>query len=1069
MAVLALGLVGAGLTSAIGIGASIGWMGGVVLGNLLFGSNKGSNVEGSRLSDLSVQTSTYGGTIQLVYGTMRVSGNVIWSTELQETRHVTHQSGGKGGGGGGATQTTYTYSVSFAVGLCAGPVSTVRRIWADTKLIYDATASNTQATEKYPGVIRIHTGTEDQQPDSTIEMHLGMGNVPAYRGLCYLVFTDLQLADFANRIPNISAEVVASGAMDCDAVVLPSIPSMFREGGVIDPARGTLIGVNASRIYKYDLVNNTLALNAPLNGDVYGDLRGIDSEGYLYHATDAYGVGMHLCKRHPDTLAIVAKTTKRVGFSVTGFVLGDKIFVHRSRCVYDLDFNLFADLSALFPSASEAPMCMDADGRYWQAASDKIRCVGLDALGDGDVAEWDVSAWTSGQTPNALFWDDATGHLFFKINQLHRIVKWHPDNGFAGYVDTLAISVGFTLQADYAFPQKGRFWAAGDLYAALIDLASMRVEKTISLMPYLPTTATHFSGCYEKFTHSVVIMTDAGEIKYPLERYGSDQVSLASVLTSLCEKAGLQQTDILTNEVSQSVRGYVMSRRASARDAIEPLLGTFFIDAVETDGVLRFVPRGQDSVATIPYDDLGAVEGTSNDEPLRVTESRTQELELPQRIDLTHYDPDRDYQTNTQNAARNSNAVTTKDKQTVEVSIVLSADEAAQVADKTLTAAWIARNAFTFNLPPKWLRLDPADVIAVALPDATLALRLTQVDFGGNNIVACKAVAEDEIAYTSDAKGTGAALASSPIPISTPISALVMDLPMLRAEDNGLGLYYAFGLKNNGSASLYRSPDALAWNIVGVGTARPAYGFAATVLASPLSPWSWDETNTVQIALSHGSLDSKTELEVLNWSNTAVLGDEIIQWRTATMLAANLYELSGLTRGRRGTEWAIGTHKIGEKFVVLATDGLYRMAMAATEIGQTSYYKATPSGGDWDDAAQSSLKYNAASLRCFSPVHIAGSRDISGNLTLSWVMRARWNGEWLDSIDISNYETTEAYQIDILNGSTVVRTIDATTTTAAYSAADQTTDFGAAQNVLAIAIYQINSTIGRGYAGKATV
>ena len=88
MAVLALGLAGAGLTSAIGIGASIGWMGGVVLGNLLFGSNKGSNVEGSRLSDLSVQTSTYGGTIKLVYGTMRVSGNVIWSTPLKETRHV---------------------------------------------------------------------------------------------------------------------------------------------------------------------------------------------------------------------------------------------------------------------------------------------------------------------------------------------------------------------------------------------------------------------------------------------------------------------------------------------------------------------------------------------------------------------------------------------------------------------------------------------------------------------------------------------------------------------------------------------------------------------------------------------------------------------------------------------------------------------------------------------------------------------------------------------------------------------------------------------------------------------
>ncbi len=1069
MAVLALGLVGAGLTSAIGIGASIGWMGGVVLGNLLFGGSKGSNTEGSRLSDLSVQSSTYGGTIQLVYGTMRVSGNVIWSTPLKETRHVQTQRGGKGGGGGSSTQTTYTYSVSFAVGLCAGPVSTVRRVWADTKLIYDATASNTQATEKYPGVIRVHTGAEDQHPDSTMEMHLGAGNVPGYRGLCFLTFTDLQLADFANRIPNISAEVVASGAMDCDAVILQKVPSMFREGGVIDPARGVLLCVNATRAFKYDLVNNTLALNTPLVDAVYGDLRGLDSEGYLYHATDAYGVGMHLCKRNPDTMAVVAKTKKRIDFSVSGFVLGDKIFVHRSRKVYDLDFGLVADLSEFFPSANEAPMCADGSGRYWQASSDKIRRVEVDILGNGDVAEWDVSAWTGGLRPNIIFWDDTTGHLFFKINQLRRIVKWHPDNGFVAYVDGVSLAAGYTLQDDYSFPQKGRYWTANDLTATLVDLVSMRVEKTINLMPYMPTYATHFCGCYEKFTHSAIIMTDAGEVKYPLERFGSDNVSLASILTDLCERAGLKQTDLLTNEVSQSVHGYVMSRRASARDAIEPLLGAYFIDAAETDGVLRFIPRGQELTATIPYDDLGAVEGTSNNNPLRVTETRTQELELPQRIDLTHYDPDRDYQSNTQNAARASNAVTTKDQQTVELSIALSADEAAQIADKTLTSAWIGRNQFEFNLPPKWLRLDPTDVIDVLLSDATLALRLTQVDFGGNNIVACKAVAEDEIAYTSNAKGAGVPIASNPIPISTPISALVMDLPMLRAEDDGLGLYYALALKNNGTASLYKSPDALTWSIIGTGEAAPAYGWASSVLAAPLSPWSWDETNNVQIALSHGTLDSKTALEVLNWNNVGLLGDELIQWRNATLLAENLYQLSGLLRGRRGTEWATGTHKIGDRFVVLATDGFYRMAMATTEMGQLSYYKAIPTGGDWDDAAQTSLKYNAASLRCFSPVHVKGIRDGSSNLTLSWVMRARWNGEWLDSIDISNYEATEAYEIDILNGDTVVHTLSATTTSATYSAADQTIDFGEAQSVLSIAIYQINSTIGRGTPGKATV
>lgn len=98
MAVLALGVVGSALGSAIGIGASAGWLGGVMLGNLLFGGGKGQNIEGPRIDDLSVQTSTYGAPIPLVYGTMRISGNVIWSTPLKETRTVKRSSGGKGGG-----------------------------------------------------------------------------------------------------------------------------------------------------------------------------------------------------------------------------------------------------------------------------------------------------------------------------------------------------------------------------------------------------------------------------------------------------------------------------------------------------------------------------------------------------------------------------------------------------------------------------------------------------------------------------------------------------------------------------------------------------------------------------------------------------------------------------------------------------------------------------------------------------------------------------------------------------------------------------------------------------------
>ena len=46
---------------------------------------------------------------------------------------------------------------------------------------------------------RLYTGSETQSPDSLIEAKEGAGLAPAYRGLAYIVFERLPLADFGNR------------------------------------------------------------------------------------------------------------------------------------------------------------------------------------------------------------------------------------------------------------------------------------------------------------------------------------------------------------------------------------------------------------------------------------------------------------------------------------------------------------------------------------------------------------------------------------------------------------------------------------------------------------------------------------------------------------------------------------------------------------------------------------------------------------------------------------------------------------------------------------------------------
>lgn len=157
--------------------------------------------EANKLDDLTVQTSTYGAMIHILYGTMRFAGNIIWSTDLKEHKTVTTETsgGGKGGGGGQSVvkTTTYTYTCSFAIGICAGTIDRISRIWADTKEI---TIDNNYC--------RLYTGNETQNPDPLIQGIEGIGKTPAYRGLAYIVIQDFLLTDYANRIPNFTFEVV---------------------------------------------------------------------------------------------------------------------------------------------------------------------------------------------------------------------------------------------------------------------------------------------------------------------------------------------------------------------------------------------------------------------------------------------------------------------------------------------------------------------------------------------------------------------------------------------------------------------------------------------------------------------------------------------------------------------------------------------------------------------------------------------------------------------------------------------------------------------------------------------
>ena len=202
-ALLPAGLTVLGATiSGAAIGSQVGALAGSYIDQALFGATgQARAVSGPRLSDLRLTTSTEGAPVPRLFGRARLGGQVIWATDLEEEA-VT--SGGGGGSKGspaasGATRTDYAYYANFAVALCEGPITGIGRVWADGREL-----------DLRPLVWRLHTGSEDQEPDSLIVAREGGDAAPAYRGVAYIVFEHMALAEFGNRLPQLSFEVFRS-------------------------------------------------------------------------------------------------------------------------------------------------------------------------------------------------------------------------------------------------------------------------------------------------------------------------------------------------------------------------------------------------------------------------------------------------------------------------------------------------------------------------------------------------------------------------------------------------------------------------------------------------------------------------------------------------------------------------------------------------------------------------------------------------------------------------------------------------------------------------------------------
>lgn len=552
-----------------------------------------------------------------------------------------------------------------------------------------------------------------------------------------------------------------------------------------------------------------------------------------------------------------------------------------------------------------------------------------------------------------------------------------------------------------------------------------------------------------------------------------DICTLADLADSLSERAGIEPGDRDFSPFdAQQLRGMVIQQPTAPREVLELAASPYAAEFYEAvDGMLTGTYLGGASVATIDSNWLGTQEGAEssvNGELGHKIEYRLiDEVQLSRQISLTAYDPAKDYEQGSQPAYRMTGFAA--GVRTVNLPMTLTADEMRQAAERELYQEHVARESAATGLPWLYSWINPTDLVTV---DGK-RMRLASVNGAIPGVQEYSFVADEASVYTQSIAGSSGSGSGGAGGVSTPVNsiALLIDSVMFRDADNKAGFYAAIAPASEmgdwGGAVLYRDQGA-GYEIVDRFLTPAIAGVLVNSLASA-DPTTWDVTNTITVDLynSDDTLDSSTDLAVLNGANAALIGDEIVQFVNAIQLSARRWELTRLLRGRRGSDFDMA-HAAGERFLILDA-AVQFIENPLTERNVARNFKAVTSGLNIADVSSTSFDWECRVLMPLSPVSIAGARDGSNNLTITWIRRGRVGGAWIDLTDVPLGEEAESYECDVMSGVTIVRTLTSATQSFTYTAAQATTDGLPPAGPVTFRLYQISASVGRGFVREASL
>lgn len=1019
----------------------------IALTGLQMGLNALRKIEGPRLTDLKFSGGDPGAPLNYFYGTRRFAGiPIFFAEDIKEKKKKRKTKGGK--------YNDYTYYGTFAAVIADHEIDAVTRIWLDKHLVYDATstgpmfAATSDGADSEPllslsAYMRIYLGTATQEPDprmlATIEDRHGVGSCPAYRRIAYLMFEELPLEKVGNRIPQISVEATDSATATFPGEIKDSAISF--QAFAYAPSFSYFILAIGFDVHVWNVPTRELISTATLPAEISAESIGLTGEGTFFATAGAFFAAELWLMNIDGGGQLVA--------NISQFAEGCT-YVGGTCCIYPYGYiipEIMALNGATVTTVSEAFVPThyfpDEDGNAWavgrQDGESRVCFYKMEGGEYHEVASssgGDICAFDNGQGQFVIWQDDV----------LKLVDK-----------DTWTITTTVSAVASFSEQRRrfeatpsgsSRFWGRRFTEYFSADLTAIRTITPTDWGLGDTVSAT----VYDPINNALICSdgTNATLAWRFLDRIGGNGVTLATITADICNKCGIDASDIDVTALTDTIAGYSYTQGQGSQ-ILEPLHDLYQAFPRPHDFDLQFIKRGASSAGTIDVSEFA-------DNKPRYKVDPKLDNDIPAVVSLTFADPDADQQPNQVDSPRRRGTTEGQGQASYDMgTLVLNVDDAYNLVTRYHRGLWNRNESIENGVTSDYTKLEPGDVWNLALDDETRTTCLTKLTFSSSGELKCEWEKDfAQLATLPDLTGAPAD-GHEPSVIFMPVQsrALILDIPLLNDSDNQDNplLYIGaapFGAGMWPGAVIYQD-DGTGDYPLELGTIDSAHAATWGTTTNALADADytvWDRGNSFNVQLRNGDVPASATEAACNANprlNRFALGNdgrwEVGQFTTATLEIDGSVTFSGLKRGRRGSEWANDNHAVGDIFVL--TETLVPVEMGAGDIGDTISFKAGTSGLDPDEAIPVSVGYDGQSNMPWAPAQFRAVKNYStGDWVFTWRRRSRVAGDWAPGSPPLG-ESTENYKLKIYDSlGAVVRTLTPTSETATWTAAQQTTDFG---------------------------